>query len=161
MGTHHVMTDTRSLDDVLSGLTFAMVGTADRDGTWNSRPLALAQQHGDVLRFLVSTEAEWVQELEVKDSPTGVTFSDPGKNLYVGLQGHARTVDDKVKVKELMSAEAKAFFDSEDDPRARVLEVTVSHGEWWDGPSGRLGQKLGVLRAALGGSAGGKGDVAT
>ena len=153
------MTDTRTLDDVLSGLKFAMVGTADRDGTWNSRPLAVAEQDGSVLRFLVSTEADWVQELESKDSPTGVTFSDPGKNLYVGLQGHARTLDDKAKVKDLMTAEAKAFFDDENDPKARVLEVTVSDGEWWDGPSGRIGQKLGVLKAALGGSAGGKGEV--
>lgn len=155
------MTETRSLDDVLSGLKFAMVGTADRDGTWNSRPLAVVEQDGPVLRFLVSTEADWVQELESKDSPTGVTFSDPGKNTYVGLQGHARTVNDPAKVKDLMTAEAKAFFDGEDDPRARVLEVTVSDGEWWDGPHGKLGQKLGVLKAALGGSAGGKGEVAT
>lgn len=156
------MTETRELSDVLSKLTFAMVGTAERDGTWKSRPLALSQLEGDVLRFLVSTEAEWVQELETTGSPSTVTFSDPGKNLYVALQGSARTLEDRSRIKDLMSAEAKAFFDDgEDDPTARVLEVTVSYGEWWDGPSGRLGQKLGVLKAALGGSAGGKGEVAT
>ena len=70
------MTD-KTLDDALDGLRFAMVATADADGTWKSRPLALAGQQDAVLSFLVSTTAEWVSSLEATGSPTTVTFSDP------------------------------------------------------------------------------------
>lgn len=59
-------TDTdRTLSDLLDGLRFAMVGTADGTGTWKARPLALAHHDGDVLSFLVSVEADWVEALEV------------------------------------------------------------------------------------------------
>ena len=160
-GHVRVMTDDlRTLDDVLSDLRFAMVGTAD-GSTWKSRPLALVEHEGPVLRFLVSTESDWVAALETIGSPTSVTFSDPKANTYVSLEGSARTLDDTGLVARLYNPEAAAFFDGKDDPNARVLEVTVAYGEWWDGPGGRVGQKLGVLRAALGGDAGGKGGVDT
>ena len=152
------MTD-KSLHDALDGLRFAMVATADADGTWKSRPLALAGQEGGVLSFLVGADAEWVASLEDSGSPTTVTFSDPGKNTYVALQGSARTTDDRALVHELWTPEAGAYFEGEDDPAVRVLEVSVQYGEFWDGPSGRLGQVLSVARAALGGSSGDQGDV--
>lgn len=42
----------------------------------------------------------------------------------------------------------------------RVLEVAVSYGEYWDGPHGRLGQALTLLKAALGDEdVGEQGDV--
>jgi hypothetical protein len=31
----------------------------------------------------------------------------------------------------------------------RVLQIEVTEGQWWDGPSGRLGQAVGLLRAAI------------
>lgn len=150
----------RSLDDALDGLRFAMVATADPDGEWKSRPLALAGQEGGVLSFLVSTDAEWVAGLEVASSPTTVTFSDPGKNTYVALQGAARTADDRARIQSLWNVGAASYFEGEDDPKVRVLDVTVHYGEYWDGPHGRLGQALNLAKAALGNKdAGEQGDV--
>lgn len=150
----------RTLDDALDGLHFAMVATADPDGGWKSRPLALAGQDGGVLRFLVSTDAEWVAGLEVASSPTTVTFSDPGKNTYVALQGAARTSNDRGRIAALWNVGAAAYFDGQDDPKVRLLEVSVSYGEYWDGPHGRLGQALNLLKAAFGDEdAGEQGDI--
>ena len=143
------MTD-KTLDEALDGLRFAMVATADADGTWKARPLALAGQEGPVLSFLVSVEAEWVASLEAGGSPTTVTFSDPRANAYVALQGSARTADDRARVAELWNPGAAAWFDGEDDPQVRVLDVTVAYGEHWDGPSGRIGQLVQMASAALG-----------
>jgi len=157
------MTDTdKTLHDALDGLRFAMVGTSDPDsgGQWKSRPLALAGQSGGVVQFLVSVDADWVDGLEGGGSPATVTFSDPAKNTYVALQGHARTRDDRPLIAELWNVGAASYFEGKDDPKVRVLEVSVSYGEFWDGPHGRLGQVLGMARAALGGShAGEQGDV--
>lgn len=150
----------RTLDDALEGLRIAMVATADPSGTWTARPLSLAGQQGSTCRFLVSADAEWVAGLDIESSPTTVTFSDPGKNTYVALQGHARTVDDRRLIGELWNVGAAAYFDGKDDPTIRVLEVTVSYGEYWDGPHGRLGAALQLAKAALGNeSAGEQGDV--
>ena len=43
-----------------------------------------------------------------------------------------------------------AYFD-QDDPNVAVLRFDVSDGEFWDGPSGRLGSVVALLRAKLAG----------
>ena len=151
--------ESKSLDDALNGMRFAMVATAGQGGQWAARPLALAGQEGGVLRFLVSTTADWVEALETSGSPTTVTFSDPGKNSYVALQGLARTVDDRALIAELWNVGAASWFESKDDPAIRVLEVTTSYGEFWDGPHGRIGSLVQMATAALGKDAGSQGDV--
>ena len=154
------MTDNdRTLHDALDGLRFAMVATADSSGTWTSRPLALAGSDGSVLSFLVSVDADWVAALEAGGSPTTVTFSDPGRNTYVALQGSARTADDRPRIAELWNVGAASYFEGKDDPQVRVLDVTVHYGEYWDGPHGRLGSVLQLASAALGRPTGEQGDV--
>ncbi len=152
------MTD-KTLDDALDGLRFAMVATADQDGTWKARPLALARAEGGLLSFLVGVDADWVEALEESGSPTTVTFSDPGKNTYVALQGSARTLDDRQRIADLWNPGAAAYFDGEDDPKVRELQVSVHYGEFWDAPSGRLGSVLQLASAALGRPVGEQGDV--
>lgn len=159
------MTDTdrtgtdRTLSDSLDGLNIAMVATADDSGTWRARPLSLAGHEGDVLSFLVSVDADWVAALEVTGSPTTVTFSDPSKNTYVAVQGSARTVEDRTRTKELWNAGAGAYFEGPEDPQVRVLDVTVSYGEYWDGPHGRVGALVQLAARALGKETGTQGDV--
>ncbi len=154
------MTD-KSLHDVLDGLRFAMVATADpsSDGLWKSRPLALASQDGGVLSFLVGADADWVAGLEQQGSPTTVTFSDQTKNVWVALQGTARTTDDRARIAELWNLGAASYFEGKDDPKVRVLEVSVDYGEWWESPSGRLGRAVTLASAALGKQVGDQGAV--
>ena len=154
------MTESRTLEQALDGLKFAMVGTSDGE-TWRSRPLHVAEQDHEILRFLVTATAEWVAALENRGSPTAVTFSDPHQNVYVALQGKARTRVDRTTVERLWNPGAAAFFDGPDDPNIRILEVTVDEGEYWDGPSGRIGQMLSIVKAAVGADAGAHGPVVT
>ena len=154
------MTD-RTLTDVLDGLRFAMLATADDKGTWKSRPLSLAEHEGSRLSFLVSNQADWVGALEDGGSPATLTFSDPGKNTYVALQGKARAVDDRDRVHAMWNPGAAAYFDGKDDPSVRVLDVEVHYGEHWDGPSGRIGALVTVASAAVGHHVGDQGKVLT
>lgn len=153
-------TETRFLAEALKGLRFAMVGTADGP-IWRSRPLTLAEQEGDVLRFLVTNGAEWVEALESGGSPATVTFSDPHKNVFVALQGRAHVRHDRGPVERLWNPAAASYFEGKDDPAIRVLEFVAEDGEYWDGPSGRVGQMISLVRAALGGQPGTKGHVLT
>ncbi len=151
--------EVRELNDVLDGLRFAMVGTSDGE-SWKSRPLTMAEQDGPTLRFLVSAGADWVLALETAGSPTTVTFADPGKNTYVALQGKARTQGDRATIERLWNPGAAAYFRDKDDPDVRVLEVDVAYGEWWDGPSGRIGELITIASAAIGKPVAEKGPVA-
>lgn len=151
--------DQRTLTDVLDDLVFAMVATADDTGTWRARPLSLAGNDGTVLSFLVSVEADWVDALDETGSPTTVTFSDPAKNTYVAVQGTARVLDDRARIAELWNPGAAAYFEGEDDPQVRVLDVVAQYGEYWDGPHGRVGSAVQLVARALGKETGQQGDV--
>ncbi len=151
---------TRTLSEALDGLRFAMVATEDAtSGQWRARPLAVAAADGSVLSFLVSVGADWVEGMPDGGAPTTVTLSDPGKNAYVALQGQARLSQDRARIAELWNVGAASWFDGQDDPQVRVLSITVDHGEFWDGPSGRVGQLLQMAKAAAGLETGEQGDV--
>lgn len=159
------MSDTaKTLQDALDGLTIAMVGTEDKSGpgpVWKSRPLATAGRTDGSLQFLVSSETDWVQALENGGSPTTVTYADDGKNTYVALQGTAQITEDKGLIDELWSAADGAWFEGKQDPKVRVLQVSVESGEFWDGPGGKIGGLVSIAKAAAGGDAGDQGPVLT
>lgn len=150
----------RPLSEALDGLRFAMVATEDAEhGEWRSRPLALADVGERGMSFLVSVTADWVAGLPGGGAPTTVTFSDPDKNVFVALQGSARLSEDRTRIAALWNIGAASWFDGKDDPQVRVLEVDVARGEYWDGPSGRVGRLLQLAKAASGADTGEQGDV--
>jgi general stress protein 26 len=148
--------NTRTLDDVLDGLRFAML-TTESPGGLSARPLTLMEQDGSTLRFLVAQSSGWVDDV----ADVGVSFADPQHNTYVALTGAARLSLDRATIERLWNPMAKAFFDGPSDPDLAVLEVEVSTGEWWDGPSGRAGQALAMLRAVVAHDEGKAGDSGT
>jgi general stress protein 26 len=147
--------DLRSLDDVLDGLRFAMVSTNAPTSDGLARPLTLLEHEAPLLRFLVSREADWVAPLLEDEAPTQVAFADPGANTYVSVAGLGRIVRDEDLIDRLWNPAAGVYFDGRDDPAIAVLEVDVVDGEWWDGPSGKVGQALSMVRTAVTGSASG------
>ena len=59
---------------------------------------------------------------------------------------------------------AGIYFDGQEDPNVAVLPLEVDRGEYWDGPSGRIGAAVGLLRAKLSGDptkSGDKGEIRT
>jgi general stress protein 26 len=137
--------DVRSLEQVLDGMRFAMVTTSGPGGL-RARPLTLLEQEDATLRFLVSTESEWVQELTEPLASAQVTFVDSSDHTYVALQAHARIVRDRDAVARLWNPAAEAFFEGPDDPAVAVLECEVFDGEWWDAPGSKLGMAVSFLK---------------
>lgn len=151
-------TEARSLEEALEHLHFAMVGTPDGQ-LWKSRPLTLAGIEGSTLHFLVSNDADWVRSIGRTTTPCTATFSDPGRNDYVALQGDARVLQDQRLIEALRRPEAGAYFEGKDDPDIRVLAVDVAYGEYWDSPAGTMGRLLAMAKAAAGAEAGKEGPV--
>lgn len=138
----------RTLDDLLSEVRIAMVMTS-ADGIWTSRPLTCVEADHSFVRFLIDAGADWVSELGHADAVVHVTFSDPRQNTFVSLNGNSFVSADPAEINRLWTPAAAAFFSGPEDPNVRVLQVEVTDGSWWDGPSGRLGQAIGLLRAAI------------
>lgn len=150
------MTDTltRPLSDVLSDFRFAMLVTAD--GT--ARPLTVQEVDGDTVRFLVDVEAPWTSA--ASGARVTLALADPKGNAFASVTGTSRLTQDRATVDRLYDVAADAFFEGKDDPRLRVLEVDATEGEWWDGPSGRLGSALAIAKAHVtGGHADDKGTI--
>ena len=140
----------RSLEQVLDGQRFAMVTTAGPRGL-RARPLTLLEQQDAVLRFLVSKQSEWVQDLTQPMASVQVSFADPGDNTYVALQGHATVDERRATVERLWNPAAEAFFDGPDDPDAVVLECAIADGEWWDAPGTKVGIAISMVKRAVSG----------
>ncbi|MCU1360070.1 MAG: ral stress protein, partial [Ilumatobacteraceae bacterium] len=119
------------------------------NGVWTSRPLTCLDVDRSSLRFLVDGTADWVTGLASPGTAVHVTFSDPKQNTFVSVNGTPSVVDDRAEIDRLWTAAAAAFFHGPEDADIRVLQVDVTDGSWWDGPSGRVGQAVGLLRAAI------------
>lgn len=159
---HHDDSTTRGIDEAIEGHRFAMVAAASAGGAIDSRPLTLLEHDGATLRFLVARSAPWVAEVG-DGAPVNAAFADPERNAYTSLSGRSRLRTDRDLVERLWNPVAGVYFDGKDDPDIAVLEIEVTGGEWWDGPSSKVGQAVDMLKAKVTGShgAGEHGDVTT
>ena len=149
----------RSLDEVIDGHRFAMVTTSTPQGL-TARPLTLLEQEGSVLRFLVSTDAEWVQQVGRGLRSIQVSFVSPQDSTYVALLGRASVDPARESVERLWSPAAKSSFDGPGDPSAAVLEANIHDGEWWDAPSSKVGMAIALAKRTItGGEPGEHGSV--
>jgi general stress protein 26 len=129
----------------------------------SSRPMTVARVDGARIGVLVDATADWFGAVEHGRAVVHLTFSDNRKNTYAALNGRATTTRDRAAVRDHWNPAASAFFEGKDDPNAAVLWFDATEGQYWDGPSGRLGSVIALVRAAVGGdeNAGDHGSIAT
>src|SRR5207253_1026725 len=129
-------TDVQKLAKLIKGIKFAMLTTADTDGTLHSRPMATQETDFDgALWFFTYADSGKVHELQ-QDRAVNVSYADPSSNRYVSVSGTAQVVHDRAKAKELWSPAHKAWFpDGLEDPNLALLRIQVTKAEYWDGPS--------------------------
>ena len=119
--------------ELMKKITFAMLVTRDGDKL-RARPMsAYLDRENNAIYFL--TDARRHKDDEIAKNPSiNLSFADAGSQKYVSLTGTAVVSNDRAKIKELFSTEAKAWWDSADDPNIRVLKVTPDDAEFWDSP---------------------------
>lgn len=139
------------LRDLIKDIDIAMLTTVDEDGTLRSRPMGTqeAEFDGD-LWFITSVEGGKVPEIN-KERQVNVSYADPGSHRYVSVSGRANVIHDKAKVEEFWHPIYKAYFpEGKDDPKLRVIKVTVEKAEYWESPGGIIPTVIGFARAMLG-----------
>ena len=119
--------------DLMKKIGFAMLVTRDGDKL-RARPMsAHLERENNAIFFL--TDARRHKDDEIARHPDiNLSFADAGDQKYVSVTGTAVVSNDRVKIKQLFSIPAKAWWDSPDDPNIRVLKVTPDDAEFWDSP---------------------------
>lgn len=111
----------------------AMFVTRDGDNL-EGRPLQ-AYPDEDAGAFYFMTDSEHVLNQVSADSRVLLTFAHTGGNDFVSVDGRATISNDRAKIRELWTVWAKAFWESPDDPKIRVIAVSPEHGRYWNAPN--------------------------
>ena len=115
----------------------------------SSRPLTCVELNGDRLSFLIDHTTDWAGAINEGRAVIHATVADERHNTWVALNGDATIVRDRAEIERLWNPGASAYFQDQNDPSLAVLRLDVSDGEYWDGPSGRIGMAIHMLRAKL------------
>ena len=106
-----------------------------RDGNdLRARPMAAYfDRDSHTIYFLTDVESHKEEEI-ARDPHVGLAFADTSGQTYLSISGLAEISNDRMKIRELWSTPAKAWWDSPDEPTIRVLKVTPRDAQYWDSP---------------------------
>jgi general stress protein 26 len=136
------------LSELIKDIKFAMLATAEPDGTLRSRPMATQQVEFDGdLWFFTGANTPKVYEIE-RDRHVNVIYAAPDKNVYVSVSGKARLVRDRQKAEQLWNPAYKAWFPKGlEDPDLALIKVSVEQAEYWDSSSSAVVHLAGFVKA--------------
>jgi general stress protein 26 len=133
---------------LIEKLDICMLATHDGKAI-RARPMSSHPKHEDnAIWFLTDVDAH--KDEEIKRDPSVGVFYQTGSD-FVSLSGTAEVSNDRAKIKELFDTSAKAWWDDANDPRIRVLKVTPTMAEYWDGPGKVVAIAKMLTAAATGG----------
>src|SRR4051812_32556938 len=100
----------RKVAELIKDIKFAMLTTAERDGSLRSRPMTMLDQEFDGdLWFFVGANSPQVGEMRADDQ-VNLSFANPSDNAYVSISGTAQILRDRQKMEKLWNPVYKAWF---------------------------------------------------
>lgn len=138
------------LRELIQDIDFAMLTTADADGTLRSRPMSTQKEpfDGD-LWFFTEASAPKVDDVQ-REHEVNLAYADPKSQRYVSISGRAQVVNDPAKKRDLWEPSHKLYFpNGPDDPNVALLRVVVSKAEYWDSGSNPVGRIIDYAKAML------------
>ncbi len=138
--------------NLIKDIKFAMFTTRHHNGHLHSRPMTTQNKAVDEdssLWFFMSRSGEPVADLEAEPN-VNVVYADPGDDSYVSVSGTARVVDNLTKKEQLWSKINQAWFPGGvTDPDLALVQVQITHANYWDVKSSKLVQLFTMARAAI------------
>ncbi len=145
-------TDHQKLWDLIKDTKFGMFTHRHSGGMLHSQPLTTQNKAIDevaTLYFFVSRRGEVATHV-VEDDNVNVAYANPGNDSYVSVSGQALVVEDMAKKEELWSPMAKAWFPGgPTDPDLALLQVHITHAEYWDVTESKMVQLIKMAKAAI------------
>lgn len=139
----------KKLGELIADIRFAMLTTAAKDGTIDSRPMATQKTEfqGSVW-FLTAHGSRKVGEI-AQNANVSLIYADPGNASYITVKGRGNVSQDKQKIHELWNPMYQAWFPGgENDPQIRVLRVDVTEAEYWEANDSKIVRSIKYLAAA-------------
>ena len=147
--------DHQTLWDLIKDIKFGMFTHRHANGMMHSQPLTTqnkSMDEGNRLYFFVSRSSDVAKQV-MQDDNVNVSYTDPGDDSYVSVSGKALIVEDMGKKETLWSPMAKAWFPGgHADTDLALLEVLISHAEYWDVKESKMVQVAKMLKAAVTGN---------
>ena len=145
-------TDQETLWGLIKDVKFAMLTHCHSDGSLQGHPLTTQNRsidEGSVLYFFISEKSELSARLR-QDSNVNASYSDPGSDVYVSVAGTASFSTNAATKERLWSPMAKAWFPGGvTDPDLALLEVKISHAEFWNVKDSKVTQLFKMAKAAV------------
>jgi general stress protein 26 len=143
-------TDAEKVWELMQKIDFCMLATHE-DGKIRSRPMS-AHVRENEHRIYFLTDVGGMKDDIIRDNPdVNLAFADKGGAKFVSLSGHAEVSADRTKIRDLWDNDAKAWWESPDDPRIRVISVTPEDAQYWDSP-GKLAVMVAMAASAMTGN---------
>lgn len=140
--------------EMIKDIRFGMLTHRHPEGGLHSHPLTTQNKHlGEkgVLYFFVSRSTELGQRLRTDDN-VNVSYADPHKDLYVSITGRAVVSEDRDAKERLFNPMARAWFPGgPTDPDLELVEVHITHAEYWDVKESKPTQLFKLAAAAVSG----------
>lgn len=127
-----------------------MLTTMDNSDYLFSRPMTSQQLDEDGCLWFFCPEHSTITEHLEHNTHVNVSFSDPARNLYVSLSGHASVSGDKQKIEQLWNPLVAAWYpQGMHDPQVALIKVHIHAAEYWDSDTGKMARLFSLLRAAI------------
>lgn len=138
--------------ELIKDMKFGMFTHRHANGRLHSQPLTTLNKSldgGAKLYFFVSRQSEIAQVVQ-QDDQVNVSYASPDKDHYVSISGEALIVEDVGRKEALWSPMVKAWFPGgPTDPNLALLEVLISHAEYWDATENKMVQLARMVKAAV------------
>lgn len=145
-------TDHQKLWELIKDIKFGMFTHQHAGGMLHSQPLTTlnkALDEGATLYFFVSRKGD-IAEHAVEHDQVNVAYANPDNDSYVSVSGQALIVEDMGKKEALWSSMAKAWFPGgPTDPDLALLQVRITHAEYWDVTESKMVQLAKMAKAAI------------
>lgn len=146
--------DLQTLWDLIKDIKFGMLTHRHRDGSLQGHPLTTQNKsldEGSALYFFISQKSEMAARLR-EDSNVNVAYAGTDADSYVSIAGKAHLSCDRSRLEQFWSPLAKAWFPGGvDDPDLLLLEVKITHAEFWNVKDSKVTQLFKMARAAVSG----------
>lgn len=138
--------------EMIKDTRFGMLTHRHPEGGLHAHPLTTQNKGlGDkaILYFFVSKATELGQRLRT-DGNVNVSYADPNKDTWVSITGHATVSEDRDAIERLFNPMTKAWFPGgPTDPDLELVEVHISHAEYWDVKESKPTQLFKMAAAAV------------
>lgn len=144
---------------MIGEIRFAMMTTAEDDGTLRSRPMSTLEIDEDgALWFFTAQDSPKVEEA-ARQRHVNLSYARLDKQDYLSVSGSAETVRDRKRMEELWTPWIKPWFpEGLDDPNLVLLKVQIVQAEYWDAPGSKVKRLYGLAKAVATGKHDALGD---